>query len=211
MNTYSCQRRTRGSTDTQMNDECAVCSDDGRDTWPAPCCGTLTSTARLCRICMSSMLSLGSCPLCNKRIGTRRVARQWMAGPAWQQQQNTYHPERLPPERPSARKKRNAKKAGRTAAKKKHTQPAPRPTEAHGERLHMSTRNATGYTGVYREHNTQGYRAQRGRTQLGSYRTATLAAAAYARFLRREKYDIVEWAGTGPRDITTIRQPKAYG
>ena len=193
-----------------MADECAVCFNDGRDTWPTPCCGTLTSTARLCGPCMDSMVGLGSCPLCSKRIGTRHVARQWKAGPAWKQRNTQYKPAELSPERPSARRARNAKKAGRAAAVKKHTQQTHRPTEAHGERLHTSVHTATGYAGVYREHNTRKYRAQRGRTQLGSYSTATSAAAAYARLLRRERYDVVEWAGTGPRDINTIRPTRVY-
>ena len=58
MNAYSCQRATHSSTDTQMTDECAVCFNDGRDTRPTPCCGTRTSTARLCGPCMDSMVGL---------------------------------------------------------------------------------------------------------------------------------------------------------
>ena len=58
-------------------------------------------------------------------------------------------------------------------------------TEFDGLQLHLSRNSPTGYTGVTKE--GSGFRARRGRQQIGVYETAVEAAVAYARERRRER------------------------
>ena len=176
------------------------------------------------------MQATGECPECRVRTTSRLAAKQWVewCPPTSLRPQRTverYEPNPLPQARPYLGRRRNARRAGRTAASAgKPRRPATQqhvPERAEGERLHKSTRSATGYTGVRRtgaQHGTGArdapkFAAEIGTLHLGTFSTAVAAATVRARVLRRTAYEVVPWTGMGPRDITLGRQPtpRAHG
>ena len=167
-------------------DECAMCFEEDGALVPAPCCGKGTTTTTFCRPCMQTLQQTkGMCPICAKRIDTRQGKRQWAANSRPQMQR--YEPAPLPPRRPATRKERNnVKRSGRSAAQAQRKQTEQRPTQADGEQLHISRRNATGYVGVWKDKGKTRYRAEFRNHTLGSFPTALAAAIAYARVARRE-------------------------
>jgi hypothetical protein len=159
---------------------------------------------------MASMVERGTCPMCRVRIGTRQAARAWTAAAAAQYRATRFTPDPLPAQSPSKRRKQNASRAKRKLKQRNTPRYRNRATTAEGEQLHLSERNATGYTGVVKEHGTAKYRAELGGSCIGTYPTALKAAAAYARVKRRREHEVVPIARPGPRDITLDRQPRVY-